>query len=162
MNRRKVPNVKRICLAAALLIIGFLVAHAQEPISSSSLCELQKTAIEGQQQYVRVSGVFQQGLERGVLTDSACPNEHGTWVELHLKSERNKDKLRGLLEKSGTATAKIVFIGDFYGPPKPDEKLPPTLKQYFHTGWGHLSAFRTKIVVTEIESVSAVAASRRK
>lgn len=153
MNRRKVPNVNRILIAITVVVSLIVIAvHAQQAIS---LCELQKTAVDGNHQAVRVSGLLEGGgLEESVLTDSSCPNENGTWVELHLKSQRNLNKLQHLLTRS--RKANVVLVGEFYGSQKPDEKLPPAIKENYRPGWGHLGAFRTKIVVAEIESVSPV------
>ena len=92
-------------------------------------------------------------LFRSVLTDPACPSRH-TWVELALKSQRNRSKLKQLMYESGKAT--VEFTGEFYGPPNPDDRLPASIKKGYHPGWGHLGAFRTKLVVFEIDSASMV------
>jgi hypothetical protein len=153
VNRRKVPNVNLIRrVVIVLFAFTAIVFQAQEHTSSPSLCELQKTATEGSRQTVRVSGVFSEGIDRGVLTDPECSAGNQTWVELQPQSQVEKDQLRRVLAKS--PKAKLVFIGEFFGPPKPDQKLPPAIRENYHPGWGHLGAFRTKIVVTEIESVS--------
>jgi hypothetical protein len=101
---------------------------------------------------VLVSGVFSEGLDRGTLEDNRCPKE-ATWVELALRSQQNKDKLRKALEHS--RRANVVFEGEFYGPPVPDPKLPEAIRKQYHPGWGHLAAFKTKLVVHEIRSVEA-------
>jgi hypothetical protein len=106
---------------------------------------------------VRVSGVFSEGLERGVLVDAACPSNY-TWVELDLRSEQNKEKLRKILNHS--RSANVVFDGEFYGPPLPDPKLPEAIRKSYHPGWGHLGAFKTQIVVREICEVEAAAADK--
>jgi hypothetical protein len=95
----------------------------------------------------------------GVLTDPACPLRH-TWVELALKSQRNRSKLQQLMYKSGSAT--VEFAGEFYGPPNPDDKLPASIKKGYHPGWGHLGAFPTKLIVFEIDSVSIASSSPSK
>jgi hypothetical protein len=45
----------------------------------------------------------------------------------------------------------VVFEGEFYGPPKPDPKLPDNIRGVYHPGWD--SGAMTKIVVHEIVSV---------
>ena len=45
-----------------------------------------------------------------------------TWVELALRSQKNKEKLGKLLDRS--RRAYVVVEGEFYGPPLPDPKLP--------------------------------------
>jgi hypothetical protein len=86
----------------------------------------------------------------GFLEDSSCLTE-GTWVELDLRSERNKQKLRRLLNHSRRAYG--VVEGEFYGPPLPDPKLPEAIKRDYHPGWGHIGAFKTKLVVHVIRDV---------
>jgi predicted DNA-binding protein (MmcQ/YjbR family) len=73
------------------------------------LCSLQQNVAEGNHKTVRVSGVFSEELERGALEDAACPNET-TWVELALRSEQKKEKLRKLLERSRRA----YVVGDWW------------------------------------------------
>jgi hypothetical protein len=102
-----------------------------------------------------VSGIYGEGLEMGVLTDSACPSER-TWVELDLKSTANNEKLRSIL---GTAhKADVVFEGEFYGPGVPDPKLPEAIRKSYQPGRGHLGAFRTKLVVHVIQDVKVAPA----
>jgi len=116
----------------------------------TSLCELQKKGAEGKHETVRVSGVHIGGPEGRVLEDTACPNEV-TWIELELRSNQNKKKLYKLLDHS--RGAHVVYECDFYGPPLPDPKLPETIKKNYHPGWGHLGAFRTKLVVHAVRDV---------
>jgi hypothetical protein len=118
----------------------------------TSLCLLQERATEGSREAVRVAGLFSAGLELGTLDDDACSKE-ATWVELALRSEQNKAKLRKLLDRSHRAY--VVFEGEFYGPPPPDPKLPEVIRKNYHPGWGHLGAFRTKLVVYAIREVRA-------
>jgi hypothetical protein len=111
---------------------------------TTSLCILQKQVAEGQHQTVRVSGMYGPGLDHTVLDDAACAGE-STWVELALRSRENKAELRKLLDRS--RRAYVVVEAEFYGPPLPDPKLPETLRKDYHPGWGHLAAFKTKLVV---------------
>jgi hypothetical protein len=138
-----------IPLLAMCLWLG--AASAQTEPKAESLCSLQQNVTEGNHQIVRVSGIFSEGLERGTLEDVACSKET-TWVELALQSEQNKEKLRRLLERS--RRARVVFEGEFYGPPVPDPKLPEGIRKNYHPGWGHLGAFKTKLVVQAIRDVA--------
>ena len=115
-----------------------------------TLCDLQRAAKPGERRSIQVGGIYSDGFEMGVLTDAACPSEH-TWVELDLQSTTNKRKLRTILETAGQAD--VVFEGEFYGPGVPDPKLPEAIRKSYHPGWGHLGAFRTKLVVHAIQSV---------
>jgi hypothetical protein len=116
----------------------------------ASLCVLQKKVAQGEHETVRVSGVYGPGLDQTVLEDAECPSD-STWVELALRSQENKDKLRKMLDDS--RRAYVVVEGEFYGPPLPDPKLPDAIKKDYHPGWGHLAAFKTKLVVHAIREV---------
>jgi hypothetical protein len=105
---------------------------------------------------VTVSGVYEGGLGNsgpalGTLDDSACPKET-TWIEIALQSTENRKELKEILDKSGRAY--VVFEGELSGPPVPDPKLPDTIRKNLHPGWGHLGAFKTKLVVHEIREVA--------
>jgi hypothetical protein len=119
-------------------------------LQATSLCSLQQEVAEGDHRIVQISGVFSEGLERGTLEDAACPNEI-TWVELRLKTNHNREKLRKILNHSHQA--RIVVEGEFYGPPLPDPKLPEAIRKSYHPGWGHLAAFKTKMIVHTIIEV---------
>jgi hypothetical protein len=117
------------------------------------LCALQEGVAEGEHLTVQVAGTYILGLDQGPLEDAACPTQ-STWVELALQSDRKKEKLRRLLDHSGKA--HVVFLGEFYGPGVPDPKLPEAIRKSYHPGWGHLGAFRTKLVVHAIRTVQTV------
>lgn len=135
------------------LLIGIsaqTISSAQSTPSKASLCDLQRSAKEGERRAVQVSGVFGDGFEMGVLTDPTCPSQH-TWVELDLRSATNKEMLRSILDSKGHAN--VVFEGDFFGPERPDPNLPEAIRKSDHPGWGHQGAFKTKLVVHSILSV---------
>ena len=123
----------------------------------ASLCAVQKEVADGEHETVRVSGVYGPGLDHTVLQDSSCSNE-GTWVELDLRSKRNEQKLHRMLNDS--RQAYVVVEGEFYGAPLPDPKLPEAIRKEYHPGWGHLGAFKTKLVVHVILDVKSVPAHR--
>ena len=121
----------------------------------NSLCLLQKSVGEGEHETVRVSGTLSPGLDHGIMDDAAC-SEESTWVELALQSNRNKEKLSRLLDRS--RRAYVLVEGEFYGPPLPDPKLPESIRKAYHPRWGHLGCCRTKLVVRAIREVRAAPA----
>jgi hypothetical protein len=138
----------------AMVVLAFLcsaLCRAQQPSGVSSICKLLDSVAPGTHISVRVSGVYGPSLDHTVLVDAECPSV-STWVELALRSQENKGKLRKLLDHS--RQAHVVIEGEFYGPPLPDPKLPEAIKNQYHPGWGHLAAFPTKIVVYRLDSVS--------
>jgi hypothetical protein len=140
----------------ALLAMYFLAlpCFGQSSPKSTSLCKYQKDATEGSHTTVQVAGVFGEGLELGTLSNAACPEET-TWVELALRDNKNKEKLRTILEDSHVNQASVVFEGEFYGPPPPAPKLPEAIRKSYHPNWGHLNCCRTKHVVHVIRDVKA-------
>jgi hypothetical protein len=145
---------KNLCLAVLFAMgvsaaISFGQSASKEP-EEVSLCSLQTKVAEGKHETVRVSGIYGPGLNHTVLENAECPSD-STWVELALRSEENKEKLRKLLDRS--RRAYVVVEGEFYGPPLPDPKLPEAVKKDYHPGWGHLAAFKTKLVVHAIRDV---------
>jgi hypothetical protein len=154
--------VQKLCYTGILLSMSFFAggcfSQSKAP-ESTSLCSLQRKAAEGSHKAVHVSGIFSEGLERGTLEDAACPKD-STWVELDLRSDENKEKLRKMLHRS--RRAYVVVEGEFYGPPVPDSKLPEAIRKSYHPGWGHLAAFKTKLVVRAIREVKAVPADHTK
>lgn len=149
-------KVSRGTVFPGLLGLGLLAGlcfsqtRPAAPIGSS-LCFLQAGAIQGSHRSVRVDGMYSLGLDLGILSDSACPIER-TWVELDLHSKRNREKLRRILDRS--RAAYVVFEGELYGPPLPDPKLPDDIRKIYQPGWGHLGAFKTKLLVHAILRVA--------
>jgi hypothetical protein len=120
------------------------------PQELASFCSLQQKVGTGEHETVLVSGIYGASVDMGVLVDSACPTG-ATWVELKLRTVENRRKLSKILAHS--RRAKVIFEGEFYGPPQPDPNLPESLRESYHPGWGHLAAFRTKLVVSAIQKV---------
>lgn len=147
--------MQKIFYTGVLLSVSFFAGgcfgQSKKP-ESASLCTLQQEVGQGEHQSVRVSGIYGPGLDDTVLEEPSCPRE-GTWVELDLKSDQNKEKLRNMLQHS--RRAYVVLDGDFYGPPVPDPKLPEAIRKSYHPGWGHLAAFKSKLVVHMIREVKA-------
>jgi|ERR1700683_380697 len=110
-----------VLLGAACLPMVGSGPHAQSTpqqvsVKTTSLCVLQKKVAEGKHEAVRVYGTYGPGLDHAVLEDPSCPAE-GTWVELALRSDENKEKLRKLLDRS--ERAYVLMEGEFYGPRYP-------------------------------------------
>ena len=101
--------------------------------------------------------MYGPGLDQSVLKDSGCPRE-STWVELGLRSQKNKEKLRKILDRS--RRAYVVLEGELFGPPVPDPKLPQAVHKSYHPGWGHLGAFKTKLIVHTIVDVQPASAKK--
>ena len=139
-----------LVLAACLLIAACFGQSTQKEPQDNPLCLLQKSIREGEHETVRVSALFRVGPEHQVLDDDACAEE-STWVELEVQSERNRKKLRKILDRTGKAL--VVVEGEFYGPPLPDPKLPENIRKAYHPRWGHLGCCRTKLVVHAIREV---------
>ena len=150
--------MKKTLHVAALFSICFLrgACFGQPPSKApeaASLCALQKKVLQGEHETVRVSGIYGAGLNHTVLQDAECPSA-STWVELALSSQKNKEKLGKMLDRS--RQAYVVLEGEFYGPPVPDPKLPEAIRKAYHPGWGHLGGFKTKLVVHALRDVRAV------
>jgi hypothetical protein len=139
-------EIMRLWLAALLALSPYPI-----PQPSESLCVLQQKVAQGDHVKVKVAGIYSSGVDQGVLEDSSCSGQY-SWVELDLQSSRNKNKLKKLMDAAGKA--RVVFDGEFFGPPKVDEKLPPSIQKSYHPGWGHLGAFKSKFVVHTILEVA--------
>jgi hypothetical protein len=135
-----------------LIGVSTQISTAASGPGKASLCDLQRSAKEGERRSVRVAGIYSDGLEMGVLTDPACPSQR-TWVELDLRSTANKEMLRSILDSK--RHADVVFEGEFFGPGRPDPNLPEAIRKSYKAGWGHLGAFKTKLLVHVIRSVKA-------
>jgi hypothetical protein len=148
-------NIIRLAVLALLPVSVFSLPQTNQ--ESVSLCALQEKVPEGGHINVRISGTYSGGLGMGTLEDTACP-DRTVWVELALRSDRNKKRLKRLLD--GPGRADVVFEGEIYGPPVPDPKLPEAIRNSYHPGWGHLGAFKTKLVVQTIREVAVAARPR--
>jgi hypothetical protein len=144
-------EIVTICLVAGS-------CFAQSNQGPVSVCGLQSRVSEGSHISLTVSGLYQggsgdSGPAMGTLSDKACPGETA-WIEITLNSPNNRKKLKNILNKSHFAY--VVFEGELFGPPLPDPKLPENIRENSYPGWGHLGAFRTKIVVHSIRYVADV------
>lgn len=136
---------------------------AQTRLPATSLCDLQVQLTQGEHRTVRVEGVYLAGLEGEYLVAAGC-SERSTRIEFTLKTQRNLEKLRTMInepykEKKISGSGEpvlVIFEGEFYGPPVPDPKLPDAIRKVYHPGWDSNST--TKLVVSSIESVKALPA----
>ncbi len=146
---------KILWLLPLLLGVNIQVSIAAPRPEKVRLCDLQQTAKQGEQRSVQVGGIYITGFEGSVLTGAACPSQ-SSWVEFDLQSTTNKEMLRSILDTAGKA--EVIFEGEFYGPGVPDPKLPEIIRKSYQPGWGHLGAFKTKLVVHAIQSAKPVPA----
>jgi hypothetical protein len=124
------------CILSTMLVCASLSNVAQS--KPQSVCNLPQLA-PGAHRSVRLAAIAEFGTDMGVLTDASCPSVQPTWFELSLESEHNRSKLHNQIEKSGKAA--VVVVGELYGPPNPDPKLPQSVRSNNNQGWGHLGSF---------------------
>jgi hypothetical protein len=137
--------VQKTLRVATLVVVCFFAGECfgKSELKATSLCALQEKATEGTHATARVSAILNEWV---TLEDAACPAQD-TWVEFVLPAghNKNKEKLRKPLDHYDRAYVSVE--GEFYGPPLPDPKLPEAIRKAYHPGWGHLAAFKTKLVV---------------
>jgi hypothetical protein len=148
----------RIALGTVTAISIWFAAStcSAQTVKGTSLCDLQEKVAPGEHVHVRIAGVYSGGPENSTLGDPACPAApyRNTWVEFDLQTKRNDKKMRQLLGHS--QQVYLESEGEFYGPPRPDPKLPEAFQKGFPPHWGHLGCCRTKLVVHAIMEVRAV------
>jgi hypothetical protein len=74
------------------------------------------------------------------------------------------DRMWRMVDKPNTAKGVrgdgapvlVVFEGEFYGPPIPDQRLPEPIKRIYHPGWD--SNATTKLVVRAVRSFKVLPA----
>ncbi len=165
----------RLCAAAAVLLFesssvfsqSVQVAHeAAHAVTEERLCEVLATIRDGERRPVTLSGVFVVGYEDSRFYDPAEPTcradvQPETWVEL-APDVRNDELDRLLKRKSGDWSprrAYVRFTGELYGPgvvgPDDLSLLPPLAyaNRIRNRRYGHLSGYRTKLVVTGVSDV---------
>ncbi len=153
-------------LAALMVLPGAPVRASDDKPGQAEvkLCDALEAVGRGQRLAVRVSGIYVVSYERQMLYDPeqrACPTavQPTTWVEFARSAGKNDALQRALGESS---RASVTFRGELYGPQVigPDDlSLPPLIayaKRAPVQGYGHLNAFRTKLVVEEVLSARAV------
>lgn len=129
-----------------------------------ALCEALQVVQPGDRIPVRLAGIYLVGYEHQFFYDPKQPTceaniQPSTWVEFAPGAPRSED-LERLIKQSGRAF--VTFSGELYGPGavRPDD---PSLaanvalaNRVAARRYGHLNAFRTKLVVHEVVSTAAV------
>ncbi len=151
-------------LIALLLTAPAVSSSAEAPLSASRaplpvrLCEALQVVKAGERIPVRVSGIYVTGLELQLLYDPQQPRcslniQPSTWVEFAPSAVQDTRLVR-LVERSGRAS--VTLVGDLYGPGAlgPDD-LSLSANVAFANRvaghrYGHLNAFRTKLVVDKV------------
>jgi Gram-negative bacterial TonB protein C-terminal len=138
-------------------------APATKP-PTTSLCAALQSVDRGQELPVVISGIFAIGHESQILWDPRQPSceedvQPSTWVELAEGAE-DTTPLRKLLEED--RRAYVTFAGTLFGPAPLQPDFPrladPMSASYRTEGttYGHLNAFRTKLVVTRVDAATRV------
>jgi hypothetical protein len=131
---------------------------------TSSLCSALQSVDRGQELPIVVSGVFLSEFEGQILWDPRQPSceedvQPSTWVEF-AKGAEDITPLTKLLEKD--RRAYVTFEGTLFGPAplQPDFlRLADQLSASYRTEgttYGHMNAFRTKLVVTRVDAAARV------
>jgi TonB family protein len=142
---------------------GTLQHEGMHAVQTVRLCSALESVTAGERRPITVSGVFIVGPEHQMLYDANEPSckadvQSATWIEFAPGVTNNE--LDRLVQKS--RRAYVTFTGELYGPGAigPDDtKLPPVIayaNRIAGRRYGHLSAFRTKLVVSAISDVRAV------
>lgn len=132
-----------------------------------ALCEALEGIGAGQRQTVVISGVYAVGDEASVLYSPDQPTcmtnvQPRTWVEFADGVGRTESLLRALKRSD---RALVTFRAELHGPRAagPDDVTKPLYVAHAERvriiGYGHLNAFRTKLVVLEVLSATDVPAS---
>jgi hypothetical protein len=146
-------------IAGATFLVLTKCGLCQSHPERSSLCELQKSAVEGEHREVRVKGVYLEGLEGAYLAVAHCSGL-ATFLDFgELKDHKNVNRLHRMADKPNAvrgvygdeAPVLVVFEGEFYGPPVPNQRLPEPIKRIYYPGWDNNA--KTKLVVHAILSV---------
>lgn len=155
-------------LGFLLLASGMRGEDAQESRQDTlDLCEALEGIGADQRQTVVVSGIYAVGFEASVLYSPKQPTcftnvQPVTWVEFAEGTERT-DSLVSILKR--TDRALVTLKGELHGPrgAGPDDVSKPLYVAHASRvgarGYGHLNAFRTKLVVLEVLSAIAVPTS---
>jgi len=149
-------------------IAALLMGACVSPALPITLCNALAAVNAGERMPVEIRGIYVVGAEHSVLYDPAEPRcrmnvQPATWIEFAPDYQEN-ETLGRLLAQDGRAF--VTFRGDLNGPgpaspddPAVDAVLSGVKRRLSMRRYGHLSAFRTKLVVAEVRNVEAVPAS---
>jgi len=155
-------NLLPLLTIGGLLFFTTETTAARDEIAIRSICVITKEASAGTHQHLIVRGIFVVGPETSIIYENECPvSDSLVWVEFKLNPAHLKSapvtKFDRLIAKDGRAA--VEFEGDFYGPPTPDPDVPEVIQRNFELGWGHLSQYRTQMIVSRIRATTEVPAS---
>jgi Gram-negative bacterial TonB protein C-terminal len=136
--------------------------------SLASFCGALQTVEPGDRIPVCLTGIYLVGPEHQLFYDPKQPSceaniQPSTWVEFG-PGEPHNEVLERLLKQSGRAF--VTLLGELYGPGPAgpdDSSLAPNValaNRVEGRRYGHLNAFRTKLVVDKILSVAPVPTSQ--
>jgi hypothetical protein len=158
-----------ISLIASTLLASACCGGLQSSVARPSppeyrLCEALAAARDDSRTTVSVRGIFVAGGERQILYDPdqrICDVDVQPITAIEFAPPFSPDpQFKRILERDGRAY--VTFRGDLLGPraTKPDMPAFPPIAAYANRvadrRYGHLSAFRTKLVVSEVAAFSAV------
>jgi hypothetical protein len=163
-TRKRTNSMRNVLhiLGLAFICLVFRQVSAEDALPVSSLCDLQAQSTRGDHRTVSLEGIYLAGLEGEYLVSADC-SERSTRVEFALKSKRNWETLRRMVNEPYRGKTKIsgpgkpvlvIFNGEFYGPPVPDPNLPERIRNVYRPGWDNVAM--TKLIVHSIESVGPV------
>lgn len=129
---------------------------------AASLCSLLSTLERGESVQVELSGIWASGFEISLFFDpdeTSCTwdVQPSTWVEVG-KEAKIPDRLSRILHENGRA--RVTVRGELLGPaPLAQDNLlfPPEQAARLRmsgTRYGHLSLFRTKLVIHSVSAFS--------
>lgn len=138
-------------------------AHA-EGGTAIDVCSVLQMIEPGDRIFVTVAGIYSQGYEHRIFYDGNQPLCDGevqpsTWVEF-ATGKTAAGELEEILRRSRRAS--VVFRGEIFGPALlgPDDSTLPVNVAYANRiadrRYGHLSSFRTKLVVSEVVEAKPV------
>ena len=162
-------NLLRLFMPLLVFPVAALGGGSQRPEvlpQGIRLCDALESVLDGGKVPVVVAGIYEVGAEVQAFYDPAEPAcatdiQPATWVEFAPGIEA-PPALRTLLGQTGQAL--VTFRGELWGPGAlgPDDRaLPPLFASANRAGgrrYGHLSGFRTKLVVSEVVAVRAAPA----
>jgi TonB family protein len=162
-----------VSLAAGVLVNAVILAGSAGAAQKASLmttprtmslCAALQSVDRGQELRLVVSGVYVVDFETQILLDPnqvSCDEDvqPRTWVEFAEGVESPPLLTKLLHEKH---RAYVTLEGTLFGPPplEPDDlRLPDKWSASYRlrgTGYGHMNAFRTKMVVNRVDAAARV------
>ncbi len=175
MTRQTVISivVAALCITACSVVPAQPLQIAHEGVHvnlarQERLCDLLATISDGESRTVVLTGVYAASYEHAIFYDPTTPKckadvQPETWVEFApgVASDELTEMLR---RREGSWEPRRVFVtftGELYGPGAvdPDDVSLPQLAAFANRTrnrrYGHLNGYRTKLVVTRVETVKS-------